>query len=887
MSTSVLATKLYRPPPRPSVVRRPRLVEQLQTGLSGKLTLLSAPAGFGKTTLLSDWLASSTQPVAWLSLEEADADPIRFLTYVVAALQTASAEVGAGVMRAFNSPQPPPILALLTPLLNDLSCLTESLILVLDDYHRSATAPIDQALTFLLEHLPPHLHLVIATREDPDLPLGRWRGRGDLTELRAADLRFTRAEATTFLTEVMGLSLSPAELATLSLRTEGWIAGLHLAALSLRSQPDASRAVASFSGSHRFVLDYLVEEVLQQQPASVQTFLLRTSVLDRLSGPLCAAVLLEPEASVQATLDYLEHANLFLIPLDTERRWYRYHQLFADLLRQRLPATLTGSSLRVAELHCRASAWYEEQGMELDAFHHAAAAEDFPRAERLIAGNSMPLHFHGAVKTLLDWLGSLPTPVLNERPSLWVHYASLLLVNGQTTGVEDKLQAAEAALRGAEFDRQTRGLVGQIAAARATLALTRYQVDGMLVQSDRALEWLDPSSSTARATALWTRAFAHLIQGNRAASRRDLADAMAISEAAGDTFTTILATIGLGNVQEADNQLSLAAETYQRVLDLAGEQPQQIVHEAHLGLARISYERNDLQAAERHGQLSLELARQYDRVIDRYLLCEVFLARLKLAQADLAAAEALLATAEQSARQRQFLHRLPDISEVQVLTMLRRGHLTAAARLAAAYPIPASRARVHLAAGDPAAALAVLAPWREEIEARGWAEARIKALLLETLAFAAQDKWDQVALRLLDALALAEPGDCLRSFVDEGRPLEKLLVWFLARREPGKYLRHGEYREYVGKVLAAFAAERSPHRVPVPPQPASPLVEPLSRREVEVLRLIAEGCSNQEISRRLFVALDTVKGHNRTIFSKLQVGRRTEAVARARELGLL
>ncbi len=883
MSTPILATKLYIPPPRPTVVSRPRLIERLNEGLHHKLTLISAPAGFGKTTLLTQWLSESGTPAAWLSLDAGENDPARFLTYLVAALQTIAATIGEKVARVLQSPQPPPIESILTALLNDLTTLPDPVVLVLDDYHLIDAQPIDQALAFLLEHLPPQLHLVLATREDPPLPLARFRARGHLTELRAADLRFTPAEAAEFLNEVMGLRLSTDDISALEQRTEGWIAGLHLAALSLQGHEDPAGFIRSFTGSHHFVLDYLVEEVLQQQSASVQTFLLRTSILERLCGPLCEAVLLAPAASGQTTLDYLERANLFLVPLDHERRWYRYHHLFAELLRQRLHQSIAfapeEAESQVNALHLRASTWYEAQGLELDAFHHAAAAQDVERAERLMEGKGIPLHFRGAVTTLLDWLASLPRPALDARPSLWWRYGALLLVNGHTTGVEEKLQAAEAALEGAEADDQTRNLlVGRIAAARATLALTRYQVEPMLAQSRRALEYLPPNNLSLRANAHWTLGTAYLFQGDRAPARRAYTEAIALSQAAGDIFTTILATIGLGNVQEAENQLFLAAETYRRVLQLAGDQPLQIVYEAHLGLARICYEWNDLEAAEQYARQSLHLARQYESVIDRFVLCEVLLARLKLARGEVAGAAALLAEASQSARQRNFVYRLPEVAAAQVLTLLRQGHLAAATQLAETHGLPLSRARVHLASGDPSAALAVLEPVRQQVEARGWADERLKVMVLQALALQAQGNKDQAVNLLVDALALAEPGGFIRLFVDEGASMAHLLAAAAAQ---------GKMPDYIGKLLADCETEEQPRAATPDRPPAQPLIEPLSRREVEVLRLIAQGLSNQEIGERLFLALDTVKGHNQKIFGKLQVQRRTEAVARARQLGLL
>ena len=533
----------------------------------------------------------------------------------------------------------------------------------------------------------------------------------------------------------------------------------------------------------------------------------------------------------------------------------------------------------MAELHIRASVWYEDHGLEIEAFHHAAAANDVDRAERLIEGRGIPLHFRGAVTAILDWLESLPTTVLNARPSLWWRYGSLLLVNGQTTGVEEKLQAAEAALQGAEADDNTPNLVGQIASARAVLALTRYDVETMLTQSRRALEYLHPNNLFLRATANWTLGFAYLFQGDRAAARRTLAEAISLSQLSGDIFTTILATIGLGILQEAENQLHLAAETYQHILQLAGHQPLQIIYEAHLGLARVLYEWNDLEAAEQHGRQSLHLARQYDSVIDEFVICEVFLARLKLARGDVAGAAAMLAQASQSARQQNFVYRIPEVADAQVLTLLRQGHLAAAAHLAQAHDLPLSQARVHLAQGDTSAALAVLELRRRQMEAKEWADERLKVMVLQAVALQAHGEKDKAVQLLFDALALAEPGGFIRLFVDEGLPMAQLLSAAEAS---------GRMPDYTGKLLAVLEADaRKLEDTSSLPQPAQPLIEPLSRRELEVLHLLAQGLSNQEICERLFLALDTVKGHNRKIFDKLQVQRRTEAVARARELGLL
>ena len=882
MHTPILATKLYIPRPRPNAVSRPRLLERLNAGLHRRLTLISAPAGFGKTTLVSEWVAFIERPTAWLSLDEGENDPARFLTYFVAALQTIAPTIGEGVLSALQSPQPPPPEAILTALLNDLTTIQDPFVLVLDDYHMIAAKAVDQALTYFVEHLPPHLHLVIITREDPALPLARLRARGHLTEVRAADLRFTPSESAAFLNEVMGLHLPVEDIAALEKRTEGWIVGLQFAALSLQGQEDAASFIRSFTGSHHFVLDYLMEEVVHQQPERIQQFLLHTSILDRMSGPLCDAVVMNASISGQATLEYLERANLFLVPLDEERRWYRYHHLFAELLRQRLQQRIASTpedeGRGVDELHLRASQWYEDQGLSLEAFQHAVAAHDVERAARLVEGEGMPLHFRGAVTPVLHWLESLPKAVLDARPSLWVMYASALTMTGILSGVEEKLQAAEAALQGAEPDETTQDIVGQIAAIRAMLAVPANQLETIIAQSRRALEYLHPGNLASRTSTLWTLGFASFLQGDRAAARQAYTEAIALSQTADNFILYIGATIGLGTIQEADNQLPLADETYRRVLHLSGDLPQPPAIEAHLGLARICYEWNDLAAAEQHGQQCVYLARQQENT-DKWVAGEVVLARLKLAQGDVAGAAALLAEASRSARQHNLVYRLPEVAAVQVLILLRQGSLSVAAHLAQTYDLPLSQARVHLAQGDPSSALAVLSAWREQVEARRWEDERLKALVLEALALDAQGKKDMAIHLLLDALILAEPGRFIRLFVDEGRPMAHLL----SQAEVSSMM-----PDYTGKLLAIFGAKglKSENTSYSPPV-AQPLIEPLSRRELEVLHLVAQGLSNQEISERLVLALETVKGHNKKIFGKLHVQRRTEAVARARELGLL
>jgi LuxR family maltose regulon positive regulatory protein len=883
MSAPILATKLFIPPIRLGIVQRPRLIERLNEGLAMgcKLALISAPAGFGKTTLVSEWIANCGMPVAWLSLDERDNDPARFISYLVKALQTIQTGIGEGLLAALQSPQSLQIETILTTLLNEISTIPENFLLVLDDYHSIDSQPVDQSLAFLIEHQPPQMHLLIATREDPDLPLARMRARGQCTELRVADLRFTPAEAAEFLNRVMGLNLSDADVAALEARTEGWIAGLQLAAISMRDHKDAAGFIQSLTGSHRFVMDYLLEEVLHQQPESIQAFLLRTSILDRMCGPLCDAVLLDPSNPGQATLEYLERANLFIVPQDNERRWYRYHHLFGDLLRKRLGQSLPPGG--IAELQLHASEWYENNDLILEAFHHAAAANDIERAVRLMESKKMPVHLRGAATAILSWLESLPKTLLDARPMLWWMQAAMLLIIGQLNGVEEKLQATEAALAlaalpGIEPDETTRDLIGRIAAARANVAQVHAQTETILIQSCRALEYLHPDNLADRSMATRSLGFAYFIQGDLAEAGRAYAEAYSLAQAAGDIVDSSLASIRLGQVQEAENHLHLAAETYQRVLPLLEEYSPNNAPVAYLGLARIYYEWNDLDAAEKYGEKSLQLARQYDQVVDRLVLSEVFLAGLKLARGDVTGAMDKILQAEQTSRQKNYTYRLPDITYTRAGIRLRQGNVDEAAQLVRQYAMPLMQARVLVSQGNPSEALALVEPQRQQAAAKGLGDRLLQVMAVQSVVLLARGDKDQAVQVLAEALALAEPAGYIRVFVDEGAPMAELLSAAAAQ---------GIRPDYVGRLLAAFKGEMKDEQPTASVPGSSFLIEPLSQRELEILKLIALGLSNREIGERLFLALDTVKGHNRKIFDKLQVQSRTEAIARARELALL
>jgi LuxR family transcriptional regulator, maltose regulon positive regulatory protein len=880
VALQILATKLYAPPRRGRIVLRPRLDARLNDGLERRLTLVSAPAGFGKSTLVAEWVAACGLPVAWLSLDEGDAEPARFLAYLVEALRTVRPGVGESVLAELESAQPPSVEATLTPLVNELAALPTDVVLVLDDYHAVDARPVDEAVAFLLEHRPSQLHVTIATREDPALPLARWRARAELSEIRAADLRFTPDESAAFLNRVMELGLSTGDVDALATTTEGWVAGLQLAAISLRGHEDAAGFIRSFSGSDRFVLDYLVEEVLERQPPALRQFLLRTSILDRLCGPLCDAVMLDPSTPGQQTLEHLERANLFIVPLDGERHWYRYHHLFRDLLRQQL-----GQSERdavVDELHVRASLWHEDNGFDLNAFRHAAAGHDIERAERLVMGYGPSLQISDSFVAAGAWISSLPVETLDARPSLRIAWAQVLLASGRTVGLERTLAAAEATLEMRADDEPTRDLLGQIAALRATLAFVQHRTDDFSVESQRA-QTLLRSDDLTRAFATWASGYALEVSGERAKARKAYGKAQSMSRAAGYRFGDMNASIGIAGMQEVDNELRLAAETYEDATRRAADLPWSWISDAHLGLGRILYEWNDLDAAWERGQKSLGLARQLQDT-GRPVACLVLLARVKLARGDLGEAARILADAERSVHEHDFVRDAPRVAAARATISLRTGDVDGAARLAEEFDLPLVRARVCLARGDPDAALSALDPYRRQAESRAWLDDRLRALVLQALAHRAAADADEALSLLGQAMQIGEPEGFVRLFVDEGPLMARLL------REAAAA---GLHREYCLRLLGAFSADAIRPGPDVQaahgggPADASGLVEPLSKRELELLELLAEGLSNQDIAERLFLSPHTVKTHVRNIYSKLDVSSRTQAVARARVLGIL
>ncbi len=900
MLAPILTTKLYIPPPRPKGVLRPRLLERLNEGLHGKLTLIAAPAGFGKTTLISAWLATGERPAAWLSLDEADSDPTRFLAYFIAALQTIAPHLGEGVLGVLQSPQSPPTESVLTSLLNEIATIPDKFVLVLDDYHvidaGSPQGAVDQALTFLLERLPPQMHLVITTREDPHLPLARLRARGHMTELRATDLRFTPTEAAGFLNQVMGLNLSMEDVTALEARTEGWIAGLQLAAIALQGHEDATNFIKSFTGKHHFVMDYLLAEVLQQQSARVQTFLLRTSILDRLCGPLCDTVLLDTSASGPETLEYLEQANLFIVPLDHERRWYRYHHLFADLLRQRLGQSLSPGEIK--ELHIRASEWYEQNDRMPDALHHALKAEAFERAARLAEDlwQSMDLTFQTAA--WLGWVKKIPHAVVSVRPTLCVLIGRTYADVGDLDASEAYLKNAEHALAGRMHQDESKRLPGTIALVRATNAQNQGSLAETVKYAELAIQLTPKENTQLLAQAFITLGMTHWATGDLGASLQAMHVWMKEMQRLGNqefvvasAFAVADMEVVLGRLREAENSLQQAIQQ----AGALGPEAETVTAHHHLGLGLLAHEQGDDAAMTQHLQIAADLGQRTPLTnwSHRWSMARAWLQE---------AAEAWDAALERLNEAGRVYVKNPvpitqPIEAHKARIYLKQGRLDRAQIWAQERGISVkdevrylseyehlTLARVRLAEGSFDGVNDLLERLLALAEAQHRTGSVIEILLTQALVDQAQGDRLNAHAALERALQLAEPEGYLRTFVEKSEAMRQLLLDFSSANE--KQPVH-PLHSYVDKILAAFSPPAKVVSKSATSNQSPEIIEPLTDRELEILHLIAQGLSNHEIGQRLFLALNTVKGHNRHIFGKLQVQRRTEAIARAREIGLL
>ncbi len=904
VSIPIIATKLYAPPSRPEIVLRSRLTEQLNKGLHHKLTLVSAPAGFGKTTLVSEWIAAGRRPAAWLSLDEDESDLARFLTYLIAALQNIGEGIGAAVLPVLQSPQPLPVEAILTNLINDISAIPDDFILVLDDYHLVDDPSVDRAIGFLLEHLPLQMHLAITTREDPNLPLARLRVRDQLTELRAADLRFTPSEAAEFLNKVMGLALTADEVAALDSRTEGWIAGLQLAALSIKGNHDVPGFIQAFAGDHRYIVDYLVDEVLRKQPEALRHFLLHTSILDRLNGTLCDAVTGQPGGL--AKLEALQRGNFFLIPLDDTRHWYRYHHLFADVLRAHLTSEQPD---QLTTLHGRASEWYAQNGLAPEAIHHALAAQDFERAATLIERALPATRQSRQEAALLSWLQALPDEVFEHRPVLSVHYAGALLQNGQLDGVETHLEAAEGWLRedigvrpafADEEDFQR--LPGLVAMYHAAVALIRGDSADTMTHARRVIELARKDDDFMRGAASSLIGLASWTSGDLETAHQMFARGMDYLLKDGYITDVIGGTLTLSDIRITQGRLREALGNYERGLQLAtrhGGTPLRGAADMHVGLSDIYREMNEIDLATQHLRKSRELGELNGLPKNPYRW-RVASTGVMAARGDIDGALDLLDEAEPlyagdfspnvrpvtAVRARLWIvagrwsqalgwARASGLSAGDDLSYLREfEHITLARLLL-------SQARTGAATGSIGEVIGLLERLRQAAEEGGRMGSTVEILVLQALAYQLRGDMAAALSHLQRALTWAEPEGYARLFLDEGAAMAQLIAAAAAQ---------GIMPIYTGKLLAAFAAEpQAPAGDLTQPIPhaSSSLMEPLSQRELEILRLFKTELSGPEIARELVIGLSTVRTHTKSIYSKLNVNSRRAAVRRAVELGLI
>jgi len=904
MTESLLTTKLFIPPSRTEFVPRPRLIERLDAGLHCKLTLISAPAGFGKTTLVTEWLDNLRSDakienqiekrVAWLSLDEGDNDLVRFLTYFIAALNQIEGidAFGKGALNILQSPQPSPIEAVLTSMINELAVTNPRIILVLDDYHLIEVQPIHDALTFFIKHLPPGMHLVIATREDPHLPLARLRAKNQLTELRTADLRFTSSESAEFLTHVMNLDLSTEDIATLETRTEGWIAGLQLAAISMQGHNNAINLIGSFSGNNRLVLDYLIEEVLSQQSENIQTFLLQTAILDRFNDALCDA--LTGQDNSQATLEMLEHTNLFIVPLDNERRWYRYHHLFADLLRQRLYQSTTSSigdeGRSITKLHSRAADWYEANNFTAEAIKHTLAGADFERAAGLIEHAARQSLMFGEAQTLRKWLKALPETMIYSRPRLCLAQVWVLIFLGQGELTESYLQSA------AQSAPEEASIQGEVAALGALIAILRGDVQATIELAHQALECLPADDTFLRSLVVMNLGLAYDTVGDAPAAIQAYREAQAIGQAAGVALIPMMSLVQLADLEARQGQLGEAASLYRQAIQEAEQpdKPLNLVSMAHANLGRLLYERNELSEATRHLKTCIELGRQWGSV-DMVITGLVFLAQVQWAQGDRVGEQASIRHAKQILQEPMYSPATVTSAKAYMARLaLRQGEIESAVHwmaqsqnLASTGPGDSVRieqitqAMVLLAQDQPKQAVQQLTPLLQIAEASGHMGTAVQILALLAMAQQMAGEPNTALVLLQRALELAQPAGFVRTFVDAGEPMQRLLADLQVKIEP-----HGA-PAILHRYCANLRLECSQNAALSRNQTCRIRAELLSNREREVLQLLAEGLSNQEIAQRLVIALSTVKTHINNLYRKLGVQNRMQAVNQARKQNLL
>ncbi|CAA9590780.1 Transcriptional activator of maltose regulon, MalT [uncultured Synechococcales cyanobacterium] len=907
MASSLLVTKLHPPSLRSPLVQRNHLLAKLNQGSTSRLILLSAAAGFGKTTVLSAWAQHTQLPISWLTLDGRDNDLVRFWTYLVAALQGAEGAIGEATLSLLQSPGPFDSEVLLTPLLNELDQLQTDLIVVLDDYHLITTSVIHDALTFLLEHLPNQVHLAIATRTDPPLPLARWRGRGQLTELRAADLRFTDEEATTFLHQSMALSLTEAQVATLQQQTEGWIAGLQLAMLSLRDESNPAALIDTFGGNQRYILDYLVEEVLERQLPPLRTFLLRTSILDQMCSSLCKAVLGEDAVEGADILEQLERQNLFVVPLDHERIWYRYHHLFAESLRHLLQRT---DPDLVLTYHHRAAQWYEQQRHMADAIHHAIAAQSFEYAARCIE-QEMQTNENPRLDTIVlrSALAALPPELTQSRPWLLVAKAWVGFTSSQFAEAIAVIQILEQLLdENPPTTKNTDYLWGLVAALKGMKARQQGQTADSIALMEKALQLLPQNYSWLRSLILLNLGVTYFVADNYEAARQLLPEVSRIGRARGTADPAIAGLYLQAQILALRGHMDEATSLCQQGLDLATLRRWLATYAGVLvqvALADLLREQNQLEAAAQHLSQSIDRAIQNQQ--PGLMMGYITLARVRLAQGDFQATWAAIHAAE--CCQHWLWPTILSVEACKVRLHLAEGNLDAAMAWAKSHNLSVedelnyskteqfligseleylTYARVLLAYGQQLsspshlqAALRLLARLHEFAKAGGRTIRVMETLLLQGLVLQAQGNRERSLDALNQALNIPRHGNYSRLFLDEGKPMAELLQTAVSNSVHSK-----EVKCLLAAFSSALQKKTAAGQLLIEPLSAA-LIEPLSNRELEVLHHLATGMTNQAIADQLFVSLAAIKWHARNIYAKLEVSNRTQAVAKARELGIL
>jgi LuxR family maltose regulon positive regulatory protein len=868
------------------------LLEFLARDEGSALTLLSAPAGFGKTTLLCEWLQDPSRGrryVAWVSLDEWDNDPARFLRYLVGALRTVEEGVGGEVLASLRSPTLPPVEAMVGALVNELAGLPQEVSVVLDDYHLIDSERVHEAVSFLIEHMPENVRLFVSGRTDPPLPLPRLRARGRMRELRSSDLRFTPEEATAFLNDVMGLALSSKDVTALDEVTEGWVAALQLAALSMRDRGDVSGFVRAFSGSNRHILDFLSEEVLEEQPEGVRLFLLSTSVLESMSAPLCDT--LTGRGDGQEMLERLERENLFVVALDDERRWYRYHHLFAEFLRGRL---LRESPELAGELHLLASGWYEENGMVAEAVGHALAAPDHDLAARLIERAVEGAQSRGEFPTVLRWLEALPGEAKRRRPRLLAVHAWALTITGRSEDVEPLLEEIERAETAGEDQRFLLGLASAVRSWRARL---RGEAPAAVEHARRALSLLANEDVTQRNLAAICLGGALRITGDLEEAGEALAEAVEYGRAAGHTYGTLTAMVLQGRVWAEQGRLREAEGAFRRALRLVTEEGFELLPAAglvHIGMADLLYERDDIDGAERELERGIQLAR-LTKEVSALVWGHITSSQVRRARGDEDGALEMAREAERVAHASgadlqvaiagAWMTRLRiargDLAEAVAFEKSRTTDADDATDAARAVDLLTST-RLLIVRGRQNEALRLLEGPQKAAETTGRTGDLIEVLALRALALWAGNEGELAVSTLAQALAVAETGGYVRIFFDEGARMAELLKATLEARQRGRLYDAGcVSARYLAKLLATFAQDAAT------PVVAEGLPEPLSDRELEVLALIAAGESNADIARKLFISISTVKTHVNNLFRKVGARNRAQAIVLAREKGLI